>query len=176
MHPWPESWGQPCDVASLENSLAKSFVEFVSACATDIASIRGARRLGGAELIVVDVNTGRPQRPTYPLLKNEPIGILLPEEGAAPIVLALRRDFPDTPHQNWVPAHIPACLCVDDRPWIEARQTYTSGQLLFRIVSWLKRAGMGELHEVGCAPDPYFTGASFEIVLPRAALVQKPWK
>ncbi len=58
------------------------------------------------------------------------------------------------------------CLCVDDRPWVEARQTYTSGQLLYRILNWFKLAGMGELHETGRAPDPYFTGQSFEIILP----------
>src|SRR5437868_3726410 len=81
-----------------------------------------------------------PQRPAYPLNRSERVAILFPQEGAAPIVLALRTDFPDTPHQNWVPEQIPACLCVDDRPWVEARLTYTAGQLLFRILNWFKLA------------------------------------
>ncbi len=121
---------------------------------------------------MVEVQTGRPQRPAYPLNRSETVGILFPQEGAAPIVLALRIDFPDTPHQNWVPARIPVCLCVDDRPWVEARQTYTSGQLLYRIVNWFKLAGMGELHESGRAPDPFFTGQSFEIILPASVFTQ----
>lgn len=172
LHPWLENWGEPCEPAALQNSLAVSLVGFAAAYAEGVAEVVGARRNGPFELLVVTVQTGRPQRPAYPLLKAETVGILFPGEGLAPIVLALRSDFPDTPHQNWVPAEIPACICIDDRPWVEARQTYTSGQLLFRILSWFKRAGMGELHDIGRAPDPFFTGQCFELVVPRSVLTQ----
>ncbi|RQH12692.1 ThiF family adenylyltransferase [Bradyrhizobium sp. RP6] len=170
LHPWLQNWGEPCDPPALQNTLAVSLVGFAAGYAEGVAEIVGARRNGPSELLVVAVQTGRPQRPAYPLLKVETVGVLFPGEGVAPIVLALRSDFPDTPHQNWVPAEIPACICIDDRPWVEARQTYTSGQLLFRIVSWFKRAGMGELHDVGRAPDPFFTGQCFELIVPRAVL------
>jgi integrative and conjugative element protein (TIGR02256 family) len=166
LHPWLENWGEPCDPSVLQNPLASHLIRFVAAHGAGVAQIVGARRFGQAELVVLEAQTGRPQRPAYPLNRSETVGILFPEEGAAPIVLALRIDFPDTPHQNWVPAQIPACLCVDDRPWVEARQTYTSGQLVHRIVNWFKLAGMGELHESGRAPDPFFTGLNFEIILP----------
>jgi hypothetical protein len=172
LHPWLQNWGEPCEPTALQNTLAASLAGFAAAYAEGVAEIVGARRNGPFELLVVAVQTGRPQRPAYPLLKAETIGILFPGEGVAPIVLALRSDFPDTPHQNWVPAEIPACICIDDRPWVEARQTYTSGQLLFRIISWFKRAGMGELHDVGRAPDPFFTGQCFELIVPRAVLTQ----
>jgi integrative and conjugative element protein (TIGR02256 family) len=125
-------------------------------------------------MLVLEVQTARPQRPAYPLNRFEPAAILFPQEGAAPIVLALRTDFPDTPHQNWVPGQIPANLCVDDRPWVEARLTYTAGQLLFRILNWFKLAGMGELHETGRALDPYFTGVTFEIILPSSVFTEAP--
>jgi Prokaryotic E2 family A/ThiF family/Prokaryotic homologs of the JAB domain len=169
LHPWLENWGDPCDPSVLQNPLASHLVRFVSTHGAGVAQILGARHSGGAEVLVVEVQTGRPQRPAYSLNRSEPVGILFPQEGAAPIVLALRTDFPDTPHQNSVPTQVPACLCVDDRPWVEARQTYTSGQLLYRILNWFKLAGMGELHDSGRAPDPYFTGQSFEIILPTSA-------
>jgi hypothetical protein len=172
LHPWLENWGEPCDPSVLQNPLACHLVRFIGIHGAGVAQILGARHSGGAEVLVVEVQTGRPQRPAYPLNRSEPIGILFPQSGVAPIVLALRIDFPDTPHQNWVPAQIPACLCVDDRPWVEARQTYTSGQLLYRIVNWFKLAGMGELHESGRAPDPFFTGQSFEIILPASVFTQ----
>jgi hypothetical protein len=172
LHPWLENWGEPCDASVLQNPLASHLVRFIGTHGGGVAQILGARQSGGAEILVLEVQTGRPQRPAYPLNRSESIGILLPQQGAAPIVLALRIDFPDTPHQNWVPAQIPACLCVDDRPWVEARQTYTSGQLLYRIVNWFKLAGMGELHESGRAPDPFFTGQSFEIILPALVFTQ----
>lgn len=166
LHPWLGLWGEECDPHDLRIPLASQLIRLLSTEGGGVAEIRGARRSGQAEVLVLDVRTGRPQRPAYPLDRTEPIAILFPQEGAAPIVLALRADFPDTPHQNWVPEHIPAYLCVDDRPWAEARLTYTAGGLLYRILNWFKLAGMGELHEAGRAPDPYFTGATFEIILP----------
>jgi integrative and conjugative element protein (TIGR02256 family) len=173
LHPWLENWGDACDPGGLQISLASHLVRLVSTHGAGAAEIRGARRCGSAEALVIEVQTARPQRPAYPLNRSEPVAILLPSEGAAPIVLALRNDFPDTPHQNWVPEGIPACLCVDDRPWVEAKPTYTAGQLLYRILNWFKLAGMGELHEAGRSPDPFFTGVSFEIILPTSAFAQE---
>lgn len=174
LHPWLDSWGYACEPSVLKNPLASHLVRFISIHGSGVAQIVGARHLGNAEVLVVEVQTGRPQRPAYSINQSEPVGILFPQEGTAPIVLALRSDFPDTPHQNWVPEHIPMCLCVDDRPWVEAKQTYTSGQLLHRIVNWFRMAGMGELHETGRAPDPFFTGLSFEVILPASVFTQEP--
>ncbi|SHH42081.1 ThiF family adenylyltransferase [Bradyrhizobium erythrophlei] len=174
LHQWLGQWGEVCDPPDLQIPLASQLVRLLSTHGAGVAEILGARRAGRAEVLVLDVQTARPQRPAYPLNRSEPIAILFPQEGAAPIVLALRTDFPDTPHQNWVPEQIPACLCVDDRPWVEARLTYTAGQLLFRILNWFKLAGMGELHETGRALDPYFTGVTFEIILPASVFTEVP--
>ena len=54
-------------------------------------------------------------------------------EGGQPRVLALRDDFPDTPHQNWTPQDAPCSLCIDDRPWPEAKLTYRPADLIRRI-------------------------------------------
>ncbi|MBB4426597.1 integrative and conjugative element protein (TIGR02256 family) [Bradyrhizobium sp. CIR48] len=173
-HPWLGQWGEACDPADLQILVASQLVRLLSTHGAGVAGILGARRGGAAEVLVLEVQTARPQRPAYPLNRSEPVAILFPQECAAPIVLALRPDFPDTPHQNWVPEQIPACLCVDDRPWVEARLTYTAGQLLFRILNWFKLAGMGELHETGRALDPHFTGVTFEIILPASVFAQGP--
>lgn len=174
LHSWLGQWGEACDAADLQVPLASQLVRLLSTHGAGVAEILDARRAGLAEVLVLDVQTARPQRPAYPLNRSEPVAILFPQVGAAPIVLALRTDFPETPHQNWVPKEIPVCLCVDDRPWVEARLTYTAGQLLFRILNWFKLAGMGELHETGRTLDPYFTGVTFEIILPASVFTEVP--
>jgi hypothetical protein len=109
LHPWLGLWGEECDPSDLQIPLASHLIRLLSTDGGGVAEIRGTRRSGQAETLVLDVRTGRPQRPAYPLDRIEPVAILFPQEGAPPIVLALRADFPDTPHQNWVPEHIPAC-------------------------------------------------------------------
>ena len=52
------------------------------------------------ELLVFEVETNRPQRPAYPILRREPVGVFLADGQSAPAVMGLRPDFPDTPHRQ----------------------------------------------------------------------------
>jgi hypothetical protein len=72
---------------------------------------------------VADLLTGAPQVPVYPVHKTERIGILFIGEGRLPFILMLRDDFPDTEHQQIVPNGHLAVICIDNRPWAEARLT-----------------------------------------------------
>ena len=92
-------------------------------------------------------------------------------QGGQPRVLALRDDFPDTPHQNWTPQDAPCSLCVDDRPWPEARLTYRHVDFIRRIQLWLAKAVRGELHDTAQPPDPLFFLSQLAIIVPRAALL-----
>lgn len=168
MHPWLSGFGDEVAPSDLEHPFAVRVVRFLERAEDGVATIRGARRQEGRELLVADVRTGRPQAPAFPIARVEPVAILfVPDE--APRVLALRRGFPDTPHQNWMPKEFPCGLCIDDRPWSEARATYTPAELVDRIILWFRKAGLGQLHDAAQPLDPLFVGQGFHIILPRTA-------
>lgn len=168
---WLETWGDTIEPDALSGPFAVRFRDFLLSQAEGIAAISGARRKGPDatyELLIIDITTNRPQRPAYPILREEPIGILFTTDGSyGPRILALRPDFPDTPHQNWVPEGVPFSLCVDDRPWQEARLLYTPAELLHRIINWFERAGRDRLHDPRQPLDPFFMREGYHLVIPR---------
>ena len=164
---WLETWGEAIEPDQLSGSFAIRFRNFLTNEAAGLASIVGARRNGQFELLVLQVETSRPQRPAYAILHQEPVAVLLSDGPVAPVVLALRPDFPDTPHQNWVPEGVPFSLCIDDRPWQEAKPLYTPAELLHRIMKWFERAGRGCLHDARQPLDPFFMRQGINIVIPR---------
>ena len=99
------------------------------------------------------------------------MGVYFTPDGR-PSVLALRADFPFTLHQNLMPEGYPTSLCIDDRPWQEAKSTYTPAELLHRIMKWFERAGLGQLQDTGQPVDPVFCGAGPDIVFPREIFEQ----
>jgi len=167
LHEWLRCWGETIEPGQLSGSFAVRFRNFLVNEAVGLAAIVGARRSGQHELLVLEVATNRPQRPAYPILHAEPVGVLLSDDAMPPVVMALRSDFPDTPHQNWVPEGVPFSLCVDDRPWQEARPLYTPAELLHRIMKWFERAGRGCLHDLRQPLDPFFMRQGIHIVVPR---------
>jgi proteasome lid subunit RPN8/RPN11 len=169
LHPWWEEWGSPCDQSAIVLPSARKFMDYVARRADGLATICGARRSeDGVEAVLLDVQTNRPQRPAIPILRQEPVAVLFsPEDRLPPTVLALRPEFPDAPHQNLAPEGAPKPLCIDDRPWAETRATWTSAELLHRIMRWFERAGMGELHDNSQPLDPFFAGAALNVIVPR---------
>jgi hypothetical protein len=164
-HDWLKTWGEAIEPDLLSGPFAVRFRNFLTNEAAGLASISGARRHERSELVILDVETNRPQRPAYPILHREPVAVVLSDGTFAPAVLALRPDFPDTPHQNWVPDGVPFSLCIDDRPWQEARPLYTPAELLHRIMKWFERAGRGGLHDLRQPLDPFFMRQGVHIVM-----------
>jgi hypothetical protein len=121
-------------------------------------------------LVVLTIPTGRPQRPIVPLEHEERVGILFRDDDSMPLVFMLRPDFPDTYHQQWVPEGCPRSICIDDRPWEEARLSWTPAELLFRISNWFQRAATGELHDARQPVDPQFLTSGFAFLIERAHL------
>jgi hypothetical protein len=68
----------------------------------------------GRTAVAVEIEVERPQDLAHPIRAAEPIAVVFPAQGGQPGVLALRDDFPDTPHQNWTTQDAPCSLCVDD--------------------------------------------------------------
>jgi Prokaryotic E2 family A/Prokaryotic homologs of the JAB domain/ThiF family len=121
--------------------------------------------------VALDVDVERPQDLAHPIKGVEPIAVLFRFDNGSPTVLSLREDFPDTLHQNWSPPGTPRALCIDDRPWPEARLSATASDIARRIQLWLAKAARGELRDATQPPDPLFFTTLLGLILPGAALV-----
>jgi hypothetical protein len=172
LHPYLDrEWPEVIKLDDLTRPMASAFVVDVTRFAGALMHWKGARRRSdGAELVVAQMTTNAPQRPHVPIKKVEPIGIIFGAKGGAPLVLALRKDFPDTEHQHLVPEGVPSSLCVDDRPWVEAKMSWTSAEFVERISLWFYRAARGELHDPRQPLDPFFGTSEYSFIFPRSAL------
>lgn len=169
MQPWITSF-PIVDYSTLENPLAQGFVAHVRDGGNGIFQLVEARRDRGIEMILAHVRTERPQRPEALINHVEPIAILFGDGKNGPCVLALREDFPDTPHQARLPKGMPFCICIDDRPWAEAKSAYSPAELGHRILQWFRKAARGELHDAAQPLEPFFAlHSSYELIMPREA-------
>jgi len=156
---WRPKSSEEVDRTSLEAPLAIAFAKYVEETCADFAQLRECRRYAksGREIVSLDLKIGVPQRPIYPILPTEAISVaFFPDNEGAPWVFVAREDFPDTPHQNLMPEGQPSALCIDDRPWQDARANYTPSELMGRIVMWFDKACQGELHGTDQPYDPVF--------------------
>ncbi|BDL39027.1 ThiF family adenylyltransferase [Methylorubrum sp. GM97] len=166
---WIDEWAA---VAVDDLSLGQArIVDAYMRTAPDIATVVEARRHpAGPEMVLVDIRTGVPQRPVVPIERVERIGIAFGAEETMPFVVLLREDFPDTEHQQLVPEGFPSAMCIDDRPWDEARLTWSPAELLQRVHLWFRRAARGELHDPHQPVDPFFGLSPLKVVMPASVL------
>ncbi|QYO75605.1 ThiF family adenylyltransferase [Devosia salina] len=169
MQPWIASF-PVVECSTLGNSLAAAFVDHVRDGGDGIFELVEARRDRSMELILANVRTERPQRSVVTIDRVEPIAIVFGDGKHGPCVLALREDFPDTPHQARLPKGMPFCICIDDRPWSEAKSSYGPAELGHRILQWFRKAARGQLHDAAQPLEPFFSLQSpYELIMPREA-------
>jgi hypothetical protein len=174
VHPWWSGFGQTVASADdLSSVPARELAAAVAAGAIPGATLTELKACAqtGRTAVAVEIEVERPQDLAHPIRATEPVAVVFEAQGGQPRVLALRDDFPDTPHQNWTPQDAPCSLCVDDRPWPEARLTYRPVDFVRRIQLWLAKAARGELHDTAQPPDPLFFVSQLGIIVPRAALL-----
>jgi hypothetical protein len=174
IHPWWSGFGQDIKSADdLTSVPARALASAIAAGALPAVTLTGLRDCAqtGHTAVGLEVEVERPQDLAHPIRATEPVAVVFAAQGGQPRVLALRDDFPDTPHQNWTPQGAPCSLCVDDRPWSEARLTYRPADLVRRIQLWLAKAARGELHDTAQPPDPLFFFSQLAIIIPRSALL-----
>lgn len=167
---WFATFDEPIGVSGFRNAAAGATAEFMFRYGASAGAFVEGRRRGDQELVILDLLTGAPQRPVYPILRTERVGILFAREGEHPFVTMLRDDFPDTEHQLLVPEGCPATICIDDRFWAEARLTWTPAELIERTLSWFRRAGRGDLHEARQPLDPVLMGSHLCFFIARSVL------
>ncbi|UPJ49637.1 ThiF family adenylyltransferase [Bradyrhizobium sp. 200] len=174
MEPWLATFEEAIDGSGFRHVAAGAVADFMRRYGAPAGAFVEGRRRGGQELVILNLLTGAPQRPVYPVLHTERVGVLFTRENAQPLVTMLREDFPDTEHQQLVPEGFPATICIDDRPWAEARLTWTPAELIERIVSWFRRAGRGELHDARQPLDPVLMGSPLSFFIARSVLDASP--
>ena len=137
---WLAEFSEAIDDPGFRNPAAGAMAEFMRRYGAPVGALVESRRRGDQELVILDLRTGAPQRPVYPILTSSRSVSCLPRNTPSPCHY-LRDDFPDTEHQLLVAEGCPATICIDDRPWAEARLTWTPAELIERIVYWFRRAG-----------------------------------
>ena len=174
IHAWWSDFGRVVIAADdLTSAPARELASAVAAGAVPAVTLTGLRECAatGHTAVALEVEVERPQDLAYSIRAIEPVAVVFAVDGGQPRVLALRDDFPDTPHQNWTPQQAPCSLCIDDRPWPEAKLTYRPADLVRRIQLWFAKAARGELHDTAQPPDPLFFASQLAIILPRSALL-----
>jgi proteasome lid subunit RPN8/RPN11 len=124
------------------------------------------RRNGAEEAVVVDVEVELGQELAHDIRPIERIALIWAEQGAAPVALALRQDFPSVPHLVLGPPESPKILCLYDEPWSEVRLDWTPVGFIERIRGWLARNARGQLHAEDQPLEPLLTPTPFILVLP----------
>lgn len=111
------------------------------------AMLLEVRRNDSQEGLIVEFQVELPQKPPVAILSRERIAIALnPDEDTVPKAYALRKGFPDTPHQNLTLQGEPKDLCLFEQDYQEIKAQLTPVMLLQRIAYWLARAAVEELH------------------------------
>ena len=171
MEGWQPEGSEAIAFDQLRGDLAIRFVRHVSDHCGDFAELKESRVWRESEVVTFGLVTERPQRPVYAIAPVEVVSVcFFFDTSSAPAILIARSDFPDTPHQNLPLEGFPCQICIDDRPWDDARASYSAAELMMRISSWFSKAGLGELHDARQPIDPVFFGANtHEIIFSKAA-------
>jgi integrative and conjugative element protein (TIGR02256 family) len=139
------TWGEPINQDELTNPRARSLANAISRL--PFVRLLEVRRKDSREGLIVEFEVELPQYPPVPILSREHILIALsPDEDDPPEVYALRRNFPETPHQNLTPLDKPKGLCLFEEEYRDIKPQLTPQMLLQRIGSWLARAAVEGLH------------------------------
>lgn len=172
LHPWWTNFGSPLELtAELPGGRARDFLAYMLARNASDTRVIEMRATASEIGFLIEMEVERPQDLACDIRAREPLIFLFSStRDIRPGVLAARESFPDTMHQNWCPAGVPRSLCVDDRPWEEARLSYTPSDFVRRVGLWLSKAARGELHDPSQPLDPHFFRTGLGLIIPREAL------
>src|SRR6185312_7962086 len=126
-----------------------------------------------AETVKFEVDVERPQKPATPIARRETLAAVFRDD-LQPVVYALRQDFPtEALHVNLGGPGDPAWLCLDERPWVEAKPRWTPFVLVERVRWWLAATARGDLHGEAQPAEPVFSTA-ISLIVP-ADLLNGNW-
>lgn len=122
---------------------------------------------GVCEIVILQVEVELGQKKVHDIRQHESVGVVFdPEDKLAPEVLALRDDFPVTPHQNLRPFDRPRSLCLFEEPYSELKIHWSVLTFVERIREWLRLTARGELHQEDQPLEPLLSAADGTMILP----------
>lgn len=127
----------------------------------------------GQVTLILEMELGLSQKKIFPIKNQEPIAITLNEKDEKPEVLAMREDFPHTPHLNLNDFDFPKSLCLYELSWDEAKLGWTAAGFIERIREWLEKTSRGELHQDDQALEPFIITSHANIILPHGFTATK---
>lgn len=146
--------------------------EILQACmAHPDFDVVGLRRIDGPPehfAIIVDVGDGAVAPGNSVGIRRRERLALIYRSGAdmPPEVRALRRDFPDTLHQNGVESGQPRSLCLYEPSWTTVERSWTPQAHLRQLLRWLEKTADGTLHEGDQALEQLFFSTGEQVVVP----------
>lgn len=120
------------------------------------------------EIIVVDcVNDFVPTQNIIGIQYTERLALIFSSDGTKiPEVRALRKNFPDTIHQNLIREGEPKSLCLYAERWSAVERYWTAQHHLKRIQEWLAKIALDKLHEPDQPVENIYFDTGYKLVLP----------
>src|SRR5574341_2397976 len=132
-------WGNSASLDDMDLSEIKGL--FAAVNEYPFAKFIEFRKDGQDEAIILELDVQLPQSSPLPIHETERIAVVFSSDSMVlPQFLALRKDFPETLHQNLVEKGNPKSLCLFEDAYYDVRSKLTSKMLLYRIGDWLARA------------------------------------
>jgi hypothetical protein len=119
------------------------------------------------EILIFEIEVELDQSRFYDIRNKERIAVVFdPKDKRKPDVLALRQDFPQTPHQNLTLQEYPRSLCLFDEEYEDMKLYWTPTFLLNQVRNWLIKTAKGNLHEEDQPLEPFLIDSPFFLVIP----------
>ncbi len=132
-----------------------------------VACYQKVNGLEVVETVVLDLDVEVPQHPVYDIRPCERIAIMVSTAGTQTAdALALRANFPLTPHLNLRHEEHPRSLCLSEEPRVEQALHWTALAFVEKIREWLALTARGELHGDDQPLEPLLAGAAYTLVVP----------
>lgn len=161
--------GEGVGVSQLSVPKACDLAGRLSRDAIAFASLVDCRVADASDVIVLDVETETPQVREYDIRPVERLAVCFDhEDSASPQVLALREDFPATPHQYPPTDSVPKRLCLFEEEYPDLQRRWTAAFFVRRIRDWLRLTARGEMHAQDQPLEQVFAVTGHRIILPHA--------
>lgn len=119
------------------------------------------------EILIFDSEVEIPQYPKNDIKQTERIAIIFSrEDKRTPWVFALRKNFPESKHQNSFFLGYPKSLCIYDKLFDELKISWSSGVFIEDIRNWLKLTAKDKLHQDDQQLEPFVLLDQGDIILP----------
>jgi hypothetical protein len=159
--------GESVNANDLKHSRAQAVTRYVGDGRSQFGRLVDLRRDSAAEAVILELDLEVPQQPVFSIRPLELIALRFhPDDRGIPTVLALRPDFPKTPHQNLTIDEYPKSLCLYDQPWSTLKMRWTAARFVERVREWMALTARGELHGEDQPLEPMLLNWESRLVLP----------